>query len=257
MTDVATSAPGSFCLIELASPDTTASLDFYKRLFGWDSAERKYGPDRHYWAFMQNGQDVAGLFFLSEHEREIGRPAAWNTRIACETVAQTAQHAQSLGGTILNGPSVAGQNAGEYARILDPLGATFELWRPLEQPCGRMGAGEGSVCWFELTTGDRAASISFYTELFGWETKEGFNHYTEFVNGGRAIAGVVSDDDADRAEPASWRPFVRVANADAAMTTATLLGATVVSPAKRIEGVGLAAVLRDPQGARLSIVEYI
>jgi predicted enzyme related to lactoylglutathione lyase len=253
---MSTYAPGSFCWIDLASSNVEGSRDFYKRLFGWDASDRAYGPGGRYWAFTAEGQSVAGLFPLSDHDRETGRPPGWSTYIASDAVAETAQRAQALGGTILAGPEIAGEGAGEFARIVDPKGAIFVLWKS-----GARGGAErygdlNSVCWFELQTPDAAVSERFYTSLFGWSTKTGFNAYTEWVHQDRATGGLVPVAAASPVDPAHWLPYIRVANADATITSAQLLHATVVTPVHRIEGVGLVATLRDPQGARLSIVEF-
>jgi hypothetical protein len=256
MPEVTTYAPGSFCWIDLASTDENASREFYKRLFGWGTVEKAHGAGGSYWAFTRSGSEVAGLFHLSRHERELGRPCGWNTYVACDAIASTAQHAQDLGGRILSGPHPAGDGAGEYARVVDPAGAVFELWRPGSESGAGIYGELNSVCWFELATPDPPSAVTFYASLFGWTTKPGFNDYTEWVHDGRAVGGVVPLDVDNRIEPAHWLPYIRVANADATLTSALLLGGTCVTPVRRIEGVGHAGVVRDPQGARLSFVEF-
>ena len=52
----------------------------------------------------------------------------------------------------------------------------------------------GRFVWYELMTSDPSAAQSFYMQLTGWTTKAGDigdQPYTEWVNGGTSIGGVV------------------------------------------------------------------
>jgi predicted enzyme related to lactoylglutathione lyase len=256
MPEVAAYAPGMFCWIELASTDPRASLVFYRQLFGWEAEERDSGPNHAHWVFFRKNREVAGMLALSEHERQLGRPPGWTAHIAVDRIEDTATRAQDLGGRIISGPQLTGHYTGERARIIDPSGAIFALWKIGDHAIAELVGEENTVCWYELTTPRPPDALAYYTQLFGWTTKQGFNNYTEFVHGDRPIAGVVPQASDNSIDPAHWRPFIRVANADATVTSAKLLGATVVEAAHPVEGVGFAAAIRDPQGARLSIVEF-
>jgi catechol 2,3-dioxygenase-like lactoylglutathione lyase family enzyme len=75
----------------------------------------------------------------------------------------------------------------------------------------------GTFCWNELMTRDREKALAFYSNLFGWETKQSPLHegYSVIVSGGKDIGGIMqmgSEFPADT-KP-HWMPYVAVADVD-------------------------------------------
>ncbi len=56
--------------------------------------------------------------------------------------------------------------------------------------------------------------------------------------------------------PPAWGCYVTVDQVDATVARVTALGGKVVVPAMDIPGVGRMAVIADPQGATLSVMQY-
>jgi hypothetical protein len=256
MPEIASYAPGSFCWTDLASEAPEASAEFYGKLFGWKAVGHapEAGGVRH-WTFELGGREVAGLSLLSRESREHGRPAAWTAYVATADIARDAARSQDLGGRIIEGPLSAKDGSGDFARVVDPGGAIFELWQAKERAGAGAFGGIGNACWYELLARDRAQSSAFYGSLFGWTLDDRDAAYAELKLGDKAIAGLIPLDRPDAAEPSRWRTYFRVASANTAVVTAGLLGATVYSEIAPVEGVGWVAILRDPQGARFGIVE--
>ncbi|MBE0548709.1 MAG: VOC family protein [Rubrivivax sp.] len=117
----------------------------------------------------------------------------------------------------------------------------------------------GAFSWSELTTGDPAAAAAFYGPLFGWrveamDTGGGLYHLLKV--GDTAVGGIMKTPaEAGTVRPA-WGCYVTVDNTDATVAQATALGGKVVVPAMDIPGVGRMAVIADPQGAMLSVMQY-
>jgi predicted enzyme related to lactoylglutathione lyase len=117
--------------------------------------------------------------------------------------------------------------------------------------------GIGTFCWNELMTTDTAGAKSFYGSLFGWKG-EGMGmaatgEYTVFSRGKDGVAGmqlVHTERDGGRSH---WLPSVLVDDVDATVASASGLGATVLQRPTDVPGMGRYAVLRDPQGAHVSL----
>lgn len=111
--------------------------------------------------------------------------------------------------------------------------------------------------YLELHSTDAARAKSFYTELFGWKTKDtpvpGFGTYTEIDTQEGPGAGLMAQQ-----EPggrSAWLAYIKVPKLDETVARAQKLGASVVAPRTEIKDVGWFAVLLDPSGARIGVFE--
>jgi uncharacterized protein len=113
----------------------------------------------------------------------------------------------------------------------------------------------GTFCWVDLVTGDQAAAKAFYTELFGWDYEDvpigDGTLYSLARREGKRVAAIVPLP--DPSVPPHWNCYVSVEDADAAAARARELGAIVVVPAGDVGDSGRLAVIRDPQGAIISV----
>lgn len=118
----------------------------------------------------------------------------------------------------------------------------------------------GKVVWHDLLTEDPAAARRFYAGLFGWTFRDidlgGGQTYTVIEHDGRAIGGLV---DARGINPgvnvSRWVPVLTVAELDAAMAAARAAGSTVFQAPVTILQRGRMAVIGDPQGAVVTLLE--
>ena len=122
----------------------------------------------------------------------------------------------------------------------------------------------GKVVWHELITDTPEESQRFYTELFGWEFQDvglnlGFSrtvNYTLIRNQGRLIGGFIDQNLlATEADISQWVVLLSVADIDAAVGFVETSGGTVFSPPRDMAERGRMAVVADPQGALLSLLE--
>jgi predicted enzyme related to lactoylglutathione lyase len=116
----------------------------------------------------------------------------------------------------------------------------------------------GTFCWNELGTTDAAGAKKFYTELLGWQLKEGDAApmaYTEIVVGDKHIGGIYQPDSEHGGNmPTHWMAYVAVDDVDASVKRVEELGGKVRVPPMDIPDVGRFCVITDPQGASLSLI---
>ena len=118
----------------------------------------------------------------------------------------------------------------------------------------------GKVVWHDLLTEDPAAAQHFYADLFGWTFRDvGLGRgqrYTVIEHEGRVIGGLVNARGINRDINVSrWIPVLSVAEMDTAMATVRAGGGTVFQRPLDIPQRGTVAVVADPQGAVLTLLE--
>jgi predicted enzyme related to lactoylglutathione lyase len=123
---------------------------------------------------------------------------------------------------------------------------------------------QGKVVWHDLITDVPEASKGFYGELFGWEFEEvGINRglfsafdYTLIRHNGRLIGGMVDQAQLKTREDVSqWISLISVADVDAATDVVTAAGGTVLTAPLDLAQRGRSAVVIDPQGALVTLLQ--
>jgi len=123
---------------------------------------------------------------------------------------------------------------------------------------------QGKVVWHDLITDAPEVSKHFYQALFGWEFEEVgisgglFNaiDYTLIRHNGRLIGGMVDQAQLKtRADVSQWMPLISVADVDAATAVVTAAGGTVLTAPLNLAQRGRSAVVADPQGALITLLQ--
>ncbi len=117
----------------------------------------------------------------------------------------------------------------------------------------------GAFSWFELMTNDPEGAREFYTQLFGWGSKDmdmPSGKYTTMQVGETSVAGMMKIPDDAGPMPPAWGCYVTVKDVDATCARVTQLGGKVVMPVFEVPSVGRMSVIQDPQGAVLSVITY-
>jgi predicted enzyme related to lactoylglutathione lyase len=247
MPAVASHPPGSFCWIELATPDTAAARSFYKQLFGWTVNEIPMGEMGTYFIFQQGGRDCAAMYQADSGEI----PPNWLSYIAVADADASAEQARSLGGVVYKDPFDV-FDSGRMAVLADPQGAVFAVW----QARSHIGVGvrdeTNTLCWNELQARDLEAAKAFYPSLFPWRMKES-PEYVEWHLAGNAVGGMLLSQ-APPEVPSAWLAYFAVDDCDGSVRHAEALGGSTIVPGMDIPNVGRMAVLRDPTGAVFAII---
>lgn len=259
MPEVTSHEPGSFCWIELATSDPEAAKKFYSGIFGWESEDTPAGPDMVYTMLKIRGLEVGAMYKLGEEETKNGIPPHWNTYIAVTSADEAAKKAAALGGKVLMDAFDVMEH-GRMAILQDPQGATFCAWQAKAHAGVRLFGETGTFGWDELWTTDRKKAAEFYKGLFGWGTKDGDvtgtgGVYTEWINAGQSIGGMLEITPDMGPVPPNWLPYFMVDDCNASAAKASSSGGKIFVPPTDIPTVGRFSVVQDPQGATFCIIK--
>ncbi|MCU1377273.1 MAG: Glyoxalase/bleomycin resistance protein/dioxygenase [Acidimicrobiales bacterium] len=244
---------GAPCWIDLFTSDPAASRAFYGDLFGWTSeqAGEEYGG---YINFFKDGVPVAGAM---HNDGTQGVPDLWTVYLASADAKATVDAAASHGGQV-HVPPMDVMDLGVMALVTDAGDAAIGVWQPgLHKGFGIL-AEPNTPNWFELHTRDYEASVQFYRDVFGWDTRVAGDtadfRYTTLGEGDDALAGIM-DASAFLPEgvPAHWSIYFGAEDTDAALARIGELGGSTVMAGEDTP-FGRLAAATDPTGAMFKLV---
>lgn len=250
--------PGTPCWIDLMSPDVEASTAFYRGLFGWEAAPQKDDSGAVIYTMLRkDGQDAAGL--VAQPPMMAGAPPVWSTYIAVASADETVTAAEKAGGNILM-PAMDVMEAGRMAVIADPTGAVFSIWQAGTHPGAGVVNEANAYSWNELITRDIDHSKAFYAEVFGWEYDGmdmgpmGMYWVIKGAEGGRG--GLMSRPPNMPTEaPDSWLVYFLTDDIQGKVDATTAAGGAAMHGPAAIPGVGMIAILTDPQGGAFALLQ--
>jgi predicted enzyme related to lactoylglutathione lyase len=222
-------------------------------LFGWSF--RDVGG---YAIATNNGRPVCGLL---QRERPTNRPAKprWISFISVPSVAEAQKQALARGALVRAAPQKFPQR-GEQAVFADAEGAAFGvIYSSAGDPEDSL-AEPGAWIWMQLLSRNVVAAADFYEAVCGYKTGpntiSGRSDSRLLSSGGFARAAVRAIP-ADHPEVTpTWLPFVRVTSAAQSAARAKQLGGTVlVEPSPELFD-GRVAVVADPTGAAIGLLEW-
>jgi predicted enzyme related to lactoylglutathione lyase len=120
----------------------------------------------------------------------------------------------------------------------------------------------GRFCWVDLAATDAARAKAFYSQLFGWTSREqpaNGGRFTRMQLSGQDVGSLyqLSRDHFDRGVPSHWTPYIRVDDVgDAARRAATFGGKVIVRPFE-VSGVARIALIQDSVGAHFGLWEPV
>ena len=115
-----------FVHVELATTDLDKAKSFYQALFDWKLNDMDMGGGMNY-TLIEVGEGTGGG--MMKHPMP-GVPSAWLAYVNVDDIAAATATAKSLGATIVRDVTEV-PNAGSFAIITDPTGATLGLWQSL------------------------------------------------------------------------------------------------------------------------------
>lgn len=237
---------------DLIAPDLEAAKRFYSALFGWSF--RDIGSD--YSVAYSEGEAVGGIFQrpLPPGAR---RQPLWLSFVAVNDVSSAAHLAEQNGGKILAGPK-SYPNRGEQAVLVDPEGAMFGVLASSSGDPPDYLASPGAWIWSVVLVRDPDQEASFYQKVFDYEVFD--------ISEGEPLQVVLSSEDYARATVRPlvhgargrprWLGFVRVDDVADSIRKATSLGARVLAAPRTDRHGGRIAVIADPAGAPLGLMEW-
>ena len=117
----------------------------------------------------------------------------------------------------------------------------------------------GCFSWVDLSTHDADAAAEFFGGLLGWEkqaldTGYGMKYYTMHKDG-HDVAGIAELPAGMEDFPASWNSYVKVDDLEALLGPIEAAGGTVVQPPFAVPDGSLIALIHDPDGAALGLLQ--
>ncbi|MGW3418276.1 VOC family protein [Streptomyces phaeochromogenes] len=224
-----------------ADPRTVAS--FYRAVLGWAIRETNGQL-----IASAAGTPVADIADLTTADGTSG----WLIHFDVDDLDTALTAVSRADGAVM--PSAV-RGSAETTVVSDPNGTRFALRAPARRH--RERAAHGTLSWGELITDDVDASAAFYRGAFGWGLTEpsGPLGRREWQTHGRSFSGLLPRPPAMPAEtPAYWDVYFAVDDIEAAATTATERGGTLLMQPTPIE-IGVIAVFLDPAGAVFTLVQ--
>ena len=250
-----TRIPGKFIWFDCVTDDPYASKAFYGVVFGWDFHSIGSGAGR-YTLIENRGRNIGGLHFRprSQGSRQGSR---WIALLSVDDPALAARYVETHGGKVVVAPTVF-EGRGTHALFRDDDGALFGVLKSEtgDPPDGPVTAGE--FLWLDLFTRDPKKAAEFYRGLVGYDVavRETTPQASRVVlKTGSVTRAVVLPLPREIAAP-GWLPFVQVADVAAAVGRATANGGKVLFAPRPDYFGGHVAVIADPQGGVLGIVNH-
>jgi uncharacterized protein len=118
----------------------------------------------------------------------------------------------------------------------------------------------GTVGWMDLTVPDAITVRDFYASVVGWKTSAvPMGDYADFCmhpeEGSTPVAGGCHARGVNEGLPAQWLMYVSVPDLAESLAHVERLGGKVLRPAKKAGGYGTIAVIQDPAGAVLALIQ--
>jgi predicted enzyme related to lactoylglutathione lyase len=248
---------GKVVWADLVTPDLAVAERFYGTLFGWTFQSIHTGGS-DYAVAVADGRPVGGLLQKSVPSGE-HRQSAWLTFIAVRDVDAAKRTALAHGAKVV-ADSRTYPSRGRQAVLSDPEGAVFAILASSSGDAPDFLAAPGEWIWSSLLSQDPGAEAGFYQQVFSYDvfdlaSDDGLEHV------------ILSSDDFARASVNAmpggsmrrhphWLNFIRVENTVDTVAKAVASGGRVlVEPHVDRHG-GQVAVIADPAGAPLGLMEW-
>ena len=245
--------PGKFVWADLVTDDVAAAQKFYSQMFGWT-----YRPVGDYFIACNDDRPLCGMFHRPRPQDQSAQPR-WFGYISVPNVGRAEKNVLQLGGRVLIEPKELPKR-GEQAVFADPEGAVFGVVRSSTGDLPDFLADPGDWIWIQLLSRDGRKAAEFYRAIAGYEIVENTetNRVSDYVltSEGYARATVRTIPAANTDTRPTWLPFVRVKSvAESAAQAKQFGGEVLIEPNPGLLD-GKVAVIADPTGAAIGIMEW-
>ena len=245
--------PGKFVWADLVTDDVPAARNFYSQLFGW-----KFRDMGGYLIAANEGRPLCGMFQKSKPADPKAKPR-WFGYISVANVDRVQKTVTAAGGKVLAAPQKMPKR-GEQAVFADAEGAIFGVIKSSDGDPEDFQPDPGDWIWIQLMSRDAPKASEFYRTIGGYDILENTasNRLSDYVlaSDGYARATVKTIPNRDERMQPSWLPFVRVTNTVEALAKAKSLGGTVLIEPKAGSLDVKVAVVADPTGAAVGLLEW-
>ena len=245
--------PGKFDWADLVTDDVPAAQKFYSRLFGWT-----YRHVGDYVIACNDDRPLGGMFQRPRPKDQSAQPR-WFGYISVSNVERAEKTVRQSGGRVLQEPRQM-PDRGVQAVFADSEGAVFGVVKSSSGDLPDFLADPGDWIWIQLLSRDGRKAAEFYRAVGGYEIVENVetNRQSDYVltSEGYARATVRTIRSADTKVRPTWLPFVRVKSVAETVALAGQIGGRVlVAPSPNLMD-GNVAVIADPTGAAIGVLEW-
>jgi predicted enzyme related to lactoylglutathione lyase len=246
--------PGKFVWVDLVTDDVAAARKFYGALFGWTF------QDLGAYVIAENqDRPVGGMF---QRPRPADRPEGtprWFGYVSVSSVERAQRAVTKAGGRVLAPPQKLPKR-GEQAIFADPEGVAFGVIKSGSGDPADFLPEPGDWIWAQLLSRDARKAAAFYRGVAGYDVIENIaeNRASDLVlaSKGYARATVRTIPEKHRQVQPHWLPFVRVKSVSESVSRAKQLGGKpLLDPKPELLG-GRVAVVADPTGAAIGLLEW-
>lgn len=245
--------PGKFVWADLVTDDVAAASRFYGQLFGWT-----FQDVGGYLIADNDGNPVGGIFQRPRPQDPSALPR-WFGYISVANIEHAKKAVIQGGGKVLAEAKKLPKR-GEQAVFADAEGALFGVIRSTSGDPEDFLADPGDWIWIQLLSRDGHKAAEFYRAVGGYaivanaETNRLSDYVLTSEGYARATVRTIRTDD-PKVRP-TWLPFVRVKDVNETVAKAKQLGGKVLIEANPDLFGGKVAVLADPTGAAVGVLEW-
>ncbi len=249
---------GGILSADIAVPEHDRELSFYSRVL--TTGETPLWRDD---LLNNRGRPIIGLGARSEEYEKL--PLQWMPHIQVADVATSVARALELGGDVLFKDD--GEKS-QWAVLLDSHGAAFgvipvvsaDSIPPDEGGAARDAAERaGCISWLTLTVSDAPATRDFYRQVVGWSAQniemEAYTDYNMLGEDGNPAARVRHARGANLGLPPVWLMDLPVGDLSESVRRVREGGGEIIKATQETDGTYASAVVRDPVGACLALVQ--
>jgi predicted enzyme related to lactoylglutathione lyase len=247
--------PGKFVWADLVTDDVAAARKFYGELFNWTF--RDLGG---YVVASNEERPLCGIFHRA---RPADRPQArprWFGYLSVGNVQKAQRAVLKAGGRVVAAPRTLPKR-GEQAIFADTEGVLFGVMKSAAGDPADLLAEPGDWIWIQLLSRDAKEAAEFYQAVGGYEVIENsaggrLSDYVLTSEGyARATVRTIPVGRREQVQP-NWLPFVRVKSVRESVARAKQLGGKIVIEPRAELLEGRAAVIADPTGATIGLMEW-
>lgn len=244
--------PGKFVWADLVTDDLLTARKFYAQLFGWTFWEMG-----NYSIALNEERPMCGMFQRPLPKDKEAKPR-WFGYISVPNVEKAQRAVLKSGGRVLAAPQKMPKR-GEQAVFVDPEGAVFGVVRSSAGDPEDFLADPGDWIWIELISRDAKKAGEFYRRIADYEivenTSERKGDYVYVSKGFARAAALSIPQDQSNVKP-TWLLFVRVESVEGTLAKTKQIGGKVLLEPKPDLLNGKVAVIADPTGAAVGIMEW-
>ena len=244
---------GKLVMADLVTSDIAVTQKFYQELFGWTF----HSESDH--VNISNGDQFLGGMF--QRPPPAGQPAQprWISYFSAADLSRVGRKVEAAGGSVLMKP-VRLPDRGMQAVYADTEGALFGVTQLAKGDPEDYLPETGDWIWAQLLSHDATGAGKFYQDLSGYEviqdTQSGVQSGLLLSRDGYARAAISTIPMQWEAAKAAWLPFVRVKLIGDSIANVKRLGGKVLLEPSASLAQGKVAIIADPTGAALGVLEW-